>query len=509
MKNKKILLATVVCCLWFIGPQIVSAGPAKDPNASDESIEQKFANIPSKDNGDGTCTWDINTVHFDTLIANTCNLKKEDFDDLKMYTGVGFSEEHIAMLNNDCAFDVVYNLFENQSLKNGNKKNAVQFSRYKLDGDQLTLYSDYSEYINGVSENKTLEKTCSINFVEPDDKDVKDIKKAKESLKNTYQLTGLDSFNAIYHYGPISDPNGFYSDKIIYKFSEFKDSLMKYKKIDYDVTFRGGGATPADLLTFGFVNLSKNGITYDMKIVAFYMDIRLMVDKDLEGTPYEKAENRLKEYFGSKVNVEVDKINVEEPDGEYRTHVKIGDYTTRVMILEVDKKELDKYKVVAFDTDTDVKVESNSYEVPIDATINVKDVYKDVEDIFDKKMFKVHSAYDIDVVKLTDGGFVKTIENGIDVYLPISNRKIGEKLTVYHITDNGKGDGYEGIVVEVDGKQYVKFTTTHFSTYAVVEEVKNEIIENPNTSDNISNSIIILIISSLFLVGYLIKLKED
>ena len=516
MKKKKVILAILICFFWFISPGIVSAGPANDPNVSNESQEQKFANIPSKDNGDGTCTWDINTVHFDTLFANSCNFAKEDL--IEIYNGdFGFTDEYVTQFNNDCKKKIVYSLFENKSLKNGNKRHAIGITRYKLEGNQLTLYNDYTEYINGINEEKTLEKTCSINFAEANDKDVKEIKKAKDSLKNTYQLSGLDSFNAVYHYGPIMDPNGFYTDNVVYKFSEFKDSLMKYKKINYDVEFSAGGGTrPWDANALGWVHLSKNGITYDIKLVSFHMDLRLMVDKDLEGTPYEKAENRLKEYFGGKVNVEVDKVNVEEGPGLEgpRTHVTIGDYTSVIVIIEVEKEELDKYEVVAFDTDTDVKVESNSYEVPIDATINVKDVTGDVSDVFDKKMFKVHGAYDIDVVKLTDGGFVKVIENGIDVYLPVTDRKIGEEVTVYHITDNGKGDGYKGIVVEADDKQYVKFRTTHFSTYAVIEDVKDEVgnasnnnstdIENPNTGDNLINSVVMLVISLMILVGCLV-----
>ena len=111
-----------------------------------------------------------------------------------------------------------------------------------------------------------------------------------------------------------------------------------------------------------------------------------------------------------------------------------------------------------------------------------------------KEMYKVHSAYDIDVVKMRDGGFVKTIENGIDVYLPISGKKVGDKLTVYHITDNEKGEGFEGEVVEEDGKLYVKFRTTHFSTYAVAEELSisgSGSIINPNTGDNLGLYIIL------------------
>ena len=119
-------------------------------------------------------------------------------------------------------------------------------------------------------------------------------------------------------------------------------------------------------------------------------------------------------------------------------------------------------------------------------------------------MYKVYSAYDIDVVKMADGGFVKTIENGIVVYLPVNGRKVGEEMAVYHITDNGKGDEYKGVVVEVEGKQYVKFTTTHFSTYAVIEDT----LEVPNTFDGIGYSIIALLVSIITLGGCILYKKK-
>ena len=63
---------------------------------------------------------------------------------------------------------------------------------------------------------------------------------------------------------------------------------------------------------------------------------------------------------------------------------------------------------------------------------------------------------------------------------------------------------YDGEVVKVDGKNYVKFITNHFSTYVLASEA----IENPQTLDEISNSILITCVSLLGLFGsvcFLIK----
>ena len=241
----------------------------------------------------------------------------------------------------------------------------------------------------------------------------------------------------------------------------------------------------------------------------------LLVDKDEEGTTLEKTIRALNTYFKGKVDFRFDEEYVYElnASGYDPANIAFGtegvdyvgidailymnDEQMSIGVVEMDKKDIKKFEVKAKDKGTGVHVYTNSYEVPVDSTLDVEDVTEDVSKKLDKQMYKVHSAYDIDVVKMTDGGFVKTIENGIDVYLPVSNRTLGEEMTVYHITDNEKGDGYKGVVVEVEGKQYVKFTTTHFSTYAVVEELTS--VKNPDTSDNIILTIILMLISGSLL----------
>ena len=53
---------------------------------------------------------------------------------------------------------------------------------------------------------------------------------------------------------------------------------------------------------------------------------------------------------------------------------------------------------------------------------------------------------------------------------------------------------FEGEVVDVDGVQYVKFRTNHFSTYAIAESSS---IINPETSDTIVGAIILVLIGLL------------
>jgi hypothetical protein len=65
---------------------------------------------------------------------------------------------------------------------------------------------------------------------------------------------------------------------------------------------------------------------------------------------------------------------------------------------------------------------------------------------------------------------------------------------------------YQAVVVEKEGKLYAKFTTTHFSTYAISDLTTID-VKNPETADNISNSlficgmsiIILLLVSIIFI----------
>ena len=104
--------------------------------------------------------------------------------------------------------------------------------------------------------------------------------------------------------------------------------------------------------------------------------------------------------------------------------------------------------------------------------------------------------------------FIRQIDNGITVYLPITGHEVGEEVQVNHITDNSKDEGFKGVVVEVDDKLYVKFETTHFSTYAIVEAL--DTVTNPNTSDNILFALISLVVGSVLLGGcFLLKPRKN
>lgn len=117
-------------------------------------------------------------------------------------------------------------------------------------------------------------------------------------------------------------------------------------------------------------------------------------------------------------------------------------------------------------------------------------------------------AYDINLFSNIKDEYIKKIKDGIIVRIPMEDDFDKDFATIYHIKDDGtKGDKYNAKIEKIDGKKYAVFTTNHFSTYAI-EEVKNEKIENPNTSDNVINDIVVLLLSVFSLSGLGIYLRK-
>lgn len=505
MKKLKYLLFVLAFSLIFIPGNVL----AKTKEEAEEEL-----NRLAIENQDGTCTWDIKMMDPQVLIDNTCNYNLQSIIKDNPWVGNLEKEEQENILKDfisGCRGSSIFSVVEVASRKAGNSNWTVgpDLSKYQdsngmynlenIDLDNLTLvnyYDTISEY--GYPTLVRVERTCKVNVVETDNSLVKNANKIMKKLDGSHAIYSLNSFNSVYHYGPIFQNNRIASDMILYKFPDFKEALMDNPEFEYEIAWEGGGGTPTETGCSGYVLAYKDGIPYGMKNVNFTIDNRLYVDESLEGTPLEKAEARLEEFFNNSLDIEFDTSVYEtdyEVDGNVGiyTNVILGNYTSPIFIMEVDKKYLDKFEVKAHHKKYNVNVITNSYDVPLDATLEVEDVMNKVT--LDTDEYKVLGAYDIDVVKTGTGSYVRTVENGIDVFIPISNRKVGEKLKVFHVSDDSKDEEFEGEVVEVDGLQYVKFRTNHFSTYAVAD-ASNSII-NPETSDTIAGAIILVLVGLL------------
>lgn len=366
--------------------------------------------------------------------------------------------------------------------------------------------------------------TCKVEYVTPEESKVELAQELNSELDHIYSLYGYDVINSFYHYGGLR-ADMWSNTAIMYRFPKIKEKLLEYPEFEYKVSSEGG-AISFLANSSGFIKAFDNDVLYGMSFYSANYIGLLLVDKDEEGTTVEKAERALDAYFHGKVRVEFDPnfifdINDSGHDPANKAfgtdgvdyegidvHATINGEQHTIGVVEMNKEDIKAYEVKAKHKGTGVYVETDSYEVPVDATLEVEDVTEEVKKKYKREMYKVHSAYDINVIKMTDGGFIRQIDNGITVYLPITGHEVGEEIEVKHITDNSKDEDFKGVVVEDDDKLYVKFETTHFSTYAIVEAL--DTVTNPNTSDNIMIYVITFIISSILLGGCIVfRLRKN
>ena len=494
MKNNKLLFFILGLGI-FLFPSITNALTFEEANKIMDSLP-----IVEED---GSCVFSSNSVSYEVMKESTCGFTYDEYVKRHPYKSTYTKEQLEESYQTN--IERCKNNFTNRMFNHISKD---AYFTYDEDTKLLNISINYDD--------GNLSKSCSIEYVEYDEEVLTTAKEVDNKLDYSYTLYGYDVINSFYHYGTTMN-DIFSSNTVMYRFPKIKEVLTEYPYFDYSAS-AGGSSGGFYSQSSGFIKLFKDDILYGMHYFdANYFGI-LLVDKEEEGTTLEKAKRALNTYFGGKVEYSFDEDNVYGIDDSGYDLANKAFGTTGIVyegidvmltlpsgqfnigVAEMDKEDIKEFEVKAKHKGTGVYVSSNSYDVPVDSALEVEDVTKEVEKIFNKNMYKVHSAYDMEVVKMKDGGFVKTIENGIDVYLPISNRKVGEEMTVYHIIDNEKGEGFKGVVVDIDGKQYVKFTTTHFSTYAVIETLSEEI---PNTIDNLTNSIICLLISGIILGGCL------
>lgn len=486
---------------------------------TEEEANKKISSLITEEE-DGSCTFVANSVPYEKLKEDACGFTYEEYVEKHAFKD-SYTEEQLEEayeLNQSyCESSMFYHAFSHYD-----EEVSLYYNENFETIDLVTYYGGTEDQYGNLSNATQVERTCNIEYSTYNENTYETAREAENKLDYTYTLYGYDAINSFYHYGYINN-DVWNSNNVMYRFPKIKEVFLDYPEFKYGTSLEGG-ATAFHSNTSGFIKIFKNNTLYAMHyITADYYGL-LLVDKDEEGTTLEKAKRALDNYFGEKVEYSFDESYLYDINDSGFDLVNKAFGTTGIDyegidvmvtlpsgkfnlgVVEMSKEDIKEFQVTGKDIYTDIHFSTNSYDVPVDATINAEDVTKDVDKIFDKKMYKVYSAYDMKVVKMKDGGFINTIENGIDVYLPISNRKLGEEMTVYHITDNKKGEGFKGVVVEVEGKQYVKFTTTHFSTYALVEEI-TESVTNPNTADNVLISIICLLLSAFTIGGLVINRK--
>lgn len=519
MKKKKIILFMLVM-ITLITPNFVSA-------LTEEEVYAKLENLPFKE-VDGKKYFETKIVNPDIIIGDDCLFTTDDYNDRYDKEDGMSSEEWISEQTNMCKSYLYQDMVKLYLKYLGYDATELFFNFDGEDFNKATMYH-YYDTENG---SQTIREDVEIYYLT--DVNMKEVEKAKKILSNFKEedrLYGLQLVNLMYHYGKIEEAD-YKKDTIFARYSSFKKIMEQYPEYQYVSNGGRGGGDPITRHRVIQAGMFKDGVMYGIKQLDHYEERILFVSKDSSGNLKEKVETRLNEYFNNKVEIEVEIENGYTADDElgsewvdnyvnnflgtegidatgYYSTITINDKELFFVVVEVPKEYVEDLYVEAHDSKTGVNVKTDSYDVPIDVRVKANDVKdnKKIKDRFDKENLVVKSAYDMSLTKSFDGTFVNKIDRGIEVYFPVDEKyKVGDKHKVYYVSETSEDkEIYDGEVVKVDGKNYVKFITNHFSTYVLASEA----IENPQTFDGISNSILISVISFIGLCGTIYFLSRN
>jgi len=504
MKLKKIL---PVCILTIL----LLATPNKAIALTEAEMYAKLDELPFE-KIDGKIIYKPKMIDPDILTEGICDKDNDDIYACKHYP----YQDLLSVYLKSQGFETI-----------GSEEEGFYYTSFseneKLDKNKATIRYQDKEY-NSVSYDVEIEYLTDVNQDE-----LKKVKDIVESFKQEDYLYGLQLINLLYHYGSMYDATNT-TEGILARYQSFKEVMELNPEYEYIVNGTRGGGPMAEMGRNLQVGVFKDGIMYGYKFANHMEHQILFVDKNASGTLEEKAEAKLNEYFNNtaEIDVQLDGLYTDLDDNGdisrvankilgtkdikyigYFANITINDQKINFIISEAPKKHLDKITVKSHDKKTGVNVKTDSYDVPLDAKIKVKDVKKEkyVKNAFDKEKLIVELAFDLSLNKTLDGSIINKIDKGIEVYFPIDNKhQEGTKKKVYYIKDDGTfGEIIDGEIVKVDNKKYVKFKTNHFSTYAIASST----VENPQTLDNIASYIIIAFVSLVAIAITSIFLKKN
>lgn len=161
-----------------------------------------------------------------------------------------------------------------------------------------------------------------------------------------------------------------------------------------------------------------------------------------------------------------------------------------IVIKDSSKMITPTYKVA--DINTNVEISSKSTEIPLDTSIDAEKITSggEYEKIIKVLGIKENAMFDLNLFSKSLNEYVKKLADGsFEVRIPIPENLKNKKLAIYYVDENNNIEEYE---VKVED-EYAVFTTKHFSTYTLAEEIvadeKLPSTENNNNSNNTNNDV--------------------
>ncbi|MBQ4583294.1 MAG: hypothetical protein IJA94_00095 [Bacilli bacterium] len=509
MKRKLILLAFMICSMPFL-----------------VDAETNYDDIFNSISADGKIT--VNSIPIDkyksTKYFNTC-----------ISRDYGETEEEKV---DNCLSQIYSEIVSAQIKKTINIPEDiwVYSSSCNIEKNQCDIYVDATR------------KTFEIDFVENvDDTYFQKIENMFLKIKGSYRLYDMAYINQLINY---SDLSGFFdklqnSSEVFNIYPELKKELEKTTDIEYVSTFGGGGGGPSSYGAGGSVIAFHDNVAVGITEIGYITYRTIFIPDTTKQTreDYMKAAlERIKTYINDdsyKVEIMFDEelngdfCNVEWEEcvinDVFKTgdkynfdiyKIKINEKESYLGIVPVREKDIKDLEIKSTNYNTGIKVETSSSDVPMDAKVEAEDKTFEYNDEY-------YKAYDINLFSSLIDKYITSIKKGIIVKIPLEDDFDKAAVTIYHIKDDGtKGDKFNASVGIIDGKKYAIFNTNHFSTYAIAKEdinisndssqlpkeenneiekenikTENNIPPNPTTSDNINSKILLLIVSSICLIG--------
>lgn len=483
-------------------PSVVSAGSLSVDDVFNLLSEESTINIPS-----------IDVEHF--IDENYCTL-------------MGFNEE-------DCIKDtatLLVKAYINNKLESIREDNP-EITYFVDSCDSKNSCSIFVKKWDGVT-NPEETRTFTINYTEEyNETKYNYVKNYTDKIKKEYSLFDLSYINELNNY--LHGTNVILNNiHVLRVYPELKEIIENNPRLELMVGLNSAGGSPYYDDNNGSIFVAYDGIIYGAKInMTFRIDKIIFVSDETANTNEsfaDAARNRIVNFINDSTREITVSYNEESTDlifdNEYKlfeeietfvnnrlnlTNAKVvgmydlyidlplgegmGESTTEsIAIVTIPKEVLEELNVTiqSFDFENGIIMYTGSSSVPLDTSITsenvinsdyVKNALKDDDSV-------LVAAYDLNLYSILNKKYINSIKEGVEVLIPISNDYDGDTLKIYYITDDGeKGEEFICSVVTIDGQKYVKFTTNHFSTYAIlktnsVEKVENN-VSNPETYDGI------------------------
>lgn len=355
----------------------------------------------------------------------------------------------------------------------------------------------------------------------------------EESIENNFIIDDLDSLN--YYFNTQKTNNELAALYLMPSYSSGIHNLTGNIGFDFMFDPRAGDApNMAYDRVIGPINILYNGVVVEnIDPIGFVLNRVIYIPSDTTKTRdafIEAAQKRINEYLpGQDITIEYMADIADMPQSEYSWY-KVDPQThqvTYIPIIDVNKTNGEVYNITigeqmipyfivadsskmktpvlkSVDKDTNIKVETNSYDVPLDSRINVRKLDKNSEEFKNlAKKFKIldDMAFDIDILSSSLDMKIETLANGsFKVYIPVDEKTTKKSLVAAYVKEDGTIEEHK---ITFEGN-YAVFETNHFSTYSIVDKSNN-----PNTGDNVLKYGIILGISILGITGLTIYTKKN